>query len=182
MPTVDGIICGACLSHPPAFDATRSAFRYALPVDRLVQALKFGHQLALAQFLAESLRESAANSPIPVDLALALPLSESRLRQRGFNQALEIARPLARACGWSLSAWGYRRIIDTTPQTSLPWKARQRNVRGAFECDLDLTGMSVVVIDDVMTTGATLNEFARVLKQHGAARVTNLVAARAVKD
>ena len=182
LPTVDGATCGACLSDPPAFDATRSAFRYAFPIDRLVQALKYRHQLVVAQFFAEVLQETATCLPMPIDLVLALPLSEMRLRQRGFNQALEIARPLARQCGWPLSAHGYQRVVDTAPQTSLPWKERQRNVRGAFECGLDLTGKRVVVIDDVMTTGATLNEFARVLKQHGAAHVTNLVAARAFKD
>jgi len=182
LPTVDGETCGACLSDPPAFDATRSVFRYAFPVDRLVQALKYRHQLVVAQFFTEALREAAAGLPMAVDRALALPLSEMRLRQRGFNQALEIARPLARQCSWTLSVRGYRRVVDTAPQTSLPWQERHRNVRGAFECDLDLTGKNVVVIDDVMTTGATLNEFARVLKQHGAAHVTNLVAARAFKD
>ncbi|MFA7278502.1 MAG: ComF family protein [Sterolibacterium sp.] len=182
LPAVGGETCGACLSDPPSFDATRSGFRYAFPLDHLVQALKYRHHLVVAQFFAEVLRETATCLPTPVDLALALPLSEMRLRQRGFNQALEIARPLARRCGWPLSAHGYRRVVDTAPQTSLPWKERHRNVRGAFECDLDLTGKNVIVIDDVMTTGATLNEFAQVLKQHGAAHVTNLVAARAFKD
>ena len=83
MPTVDGATCGACLSNPPAFDATRSGFRYAFPIDRLVQALKYRHQLVVAQFFAEVLQETATCLPMPIDLALALPLSEMRLRQRG---------------------------------------------------------------------------------------------------
>jgi len=181
LPTPSGETCGACLAQPPFFDATRCCFRYAFPVDRLVQALKFQHRLVVARFFAEALLETAATLPFPTDLLLALPLSDERLRQRGFNQALEIARPLVRQCGWLLPTAGYRRVIDTAPQSSLPWKERSKNIRGAFECDLDLSGKSVTVIDDVMTTGASLNEFARILKQHGAARVTNLVAARALR-
>lgn len=181
LPTPNGETCGACLSEPPYFDATRCGFRYAFPVDRLVQALKYQHRLVVAQFFAEALLETAASLPVATDLLLALPLSAERLRQRGFNQALEIARPLARQLDWSLPAHGYRRAIDTVPQTSLPWKERHKNIHGAFECDLDLTGKNLTVIDDVMTTGASLNEFARILKQHGAASVTNLVAARALR-
>lgn len=181
LPTPSGETCGACLAQPPFFDATRCGFRYAFPVDRLVQALKYQHRLAVAGFFAEALLEVASTLPLATDLLLALPLSAERLRQRGFNQALEIARPLAQRRGWSLSVHGYRRAMDTVPQTSLPWKERHKNIHGAFECDLDLTGKNLTVIDDVMTTGASLNEFARILKQHGAARVTNLVAARALR-
>ena len=129
--------------------------------------------------LAEAL-PTPAELP-PADLLLALPLSVPRLRQRGFNQALEIARPLARRLGLPLLAEGTTRVIDTAPQASLPWQERHRNIRGAFECALDLTGKTVVVVDDVMTSGATLNEFARILKQHGAKHVSNWVAARALK-
>lgn len=181
LPTPSGETCGACLTQPPFFDATRCGFLYAFPVDRLVQALKYQHRLAVAGFFAEALLQVTYTLPLATDLMLALPLSAERLRQRGFNQALEIARPLARQRGWSLSAHGYRRAIDTVPQTSLPWKERHKNIHGAFECDLDLTGKNLTVIDDVMTTGASLNEFARILKQHGAASVTNLVAARALR-
>jgi len=181
LPTPAGETCGACLAQPPFFDATRCGFRYAFPVDRLVQALKYQHRLAVAGFFAEALLEVTSTLPWTTDLLLALPLSAERLRHRGFNQALEIARPLAQHRGWALSVQGYRRAIDTVPQTSLPWKQRHKNIRGAFECDLDLTGKNLAVIDDVMTTGASLNEFARILKQHGAASVTNLVAARALR-
>ncbi len=113
---------------------------------------------------------------------MALPLSQVRLQERGFNQAIEIARPLARQLGKPLAIQGYARTLDTVPQTTLPWKERQKNIRGAFECTLDLSGKQIIVIDDVMTTGATLNEFARTLKKHGASRVTNWVVARALRN
>lgn len=175
LPTPGGAICGACLKTPPAYDATVAVWRYAFPVDKLVQALKFEHRLALAGFFAAAMR---AGSRPAGDLLIPVPLSPSRLRERGFNQAVEIARAL----GGPVDTDSCRRSLETAPQTSLPWKARRRNVKGAFECAIDLAGKAVVVIDDVMTTGATLDEFARTLKLHGAAKVTNWVVARALRD
>ena len=167
--------CGKCLGETPHFDATLAGFRYGFPVDRLIQALKYQHRLALAPWFARAL---LASPPPEGDLMLALPLAERRLGERGFNQALEIARPLAQALSLALPLETCVRAHDGAPQASLPWKERQKNVRGVFECRKDLTGKSVIVVDDVMTTGATLNEFARTLKKHGAARVTNWVVAR----
>jgi ComF family protein len=109
-----------------------------------------------------------------------MPLHPERLAQRGFNQAVEIARSLARRTGLAVRPRGARRVKHTAPQAELPYEERERNVRGAFACDLDLSGKCVAVVDDVMTTGATLNELARVLKRAGAARVENLVVARSV--
>jgi len=179
MPTPGGELCGRCLSHRPRFDATSALWRYAYPVDQLIHALKFSHRLPVANFIGAAML--AAGTPGPGDLLIPVPLSRQRLRQRGFNQALEVARPLARALGIPLSFDTCLRVVDTPPQSALPWKERQRNVRHAFECRADLTGKHVVVVDDVMTTGATLDEFARVLKNHGAATVTNWVCARALK-
>jgi len=110
-----------------------------------------------------------------------VPLSARRLQQRGFNQSVEIARPLAQQLGIPLELKNIHRQRDTTPQTSLPWKERAKNIRHAFECRIDLAGKTVLVVDDVMTTGATLNELARTLKAHGAVRVENRVLARALK-
>ncbi len=171
--------CGACLKSPPHFDAAVAAFRYAFPADRLVHALKYGRRLATAEFLAEAML--AAGIPAG-DLLVPMPLSAARLRERGFNQAVEIARPLARALGLPLALDGCSRRRDTAPQASLPWKARRDNVRHAFECPADFIGRSVIVVDDVMTTGTTADEFARTLKARGAARVTLWVAARTLKD
>ncbi|MDP2810855.1 MAG: ComF family protein [Rhodocyclaceae bacterium] len=177
-----GAVCGQCLSLPPHFDATFAVFRYAFPVDKLVQALKYGHRLAIADFFAQALLDAPALIDIPADLIVPLPLSPQRLAGRGFNQAVEIARPLARTLKRPLQIDGMARPLDTAPQAMLPWKARRDNVRHAFECSIDLTGKSAIVVDDVMTTGATLDEFARTLKAHGAARVTNLVVARTLRE
>ncbi|WP_332669825.1 ComF family protein [Aromatoleum sp.] len=175
VPTTEGVTCGRCLRDPPAFDATHAAFAYAFPLDRIVQALKYRHRLALAGFLADGLLPFV---PSEKAVLLPMPLHVRRLRERGFNQAVEVARPLARATGLPLELGAVGRVLNTAPQASLPWKARRVNMRGAFRCDAVFTGKTVIVVDDVMTTGATLDELARTLKRHGAARVENLVVAR----
>ena len=180
LPTADGAVCGACQSAPPHFDATTSAFRYAFPVEHIVQGLKYRHRLPLAGWLAGALAPRLDSAR--VDCLLPLPLSAQRMQERGFNQAQEIARPLARQLGLPLVSDACVRVLDTAPQASLPWKARQANIRHAFECRIDLTGKTIAVVDDVMTTGATLNEFARTLKLHGAARVGNWVVARTLPN
>jgi len=175
IPTTAGATCGRCLHAPPAFDASRAAFAYAFPVDRVVQALKYRHRLALAGFFADALLPLLAPQAA---VLLPMPLHVRRLRERGFNQAVEIARPLARASGLPLEFDAVSRVLNTAPQASLPWKARSGNMRGAFRCDASFGGKTVIVVDDVMTTGATLDALARTLKLHGAARVENLVIAR----
>lgn len=169
--------CGRCIAAPPSYDATTACFTYAYPVDRLVQALKYGHRLALARWFAERLVErlDAATS---ADCIVAMPLHHARLAERGFNQSLEIARHVARTTGIALAAQAVARVLPTAPQVELPLDARARNVCGAFRCASALAGRTVLVIDDVMTSGATLDELARTLKQAGAARVVNAVAAR----
>lgn len=143
------------------------------PVDVLVQALKYQHRFSLAGFFAAHLA-----LPAEVDLIVPMPLHPFRLAVRGFNQAVEIARPLARAAGRPLELMRVARVRDTPAQAQLTREERVRNLRGAFACDLRLDGMTVVVIDDVMTTGASLDEVARCLKASGAGRVENRVVAR----
>ena len=176
LPAPAGAVCGACQSEPPHFDASLAVYRYAFPVEHLVQGLKYRHRLALAGWFADALADRLGTAS--VDCVLPLPLSPTRMQARGFNQAQEIARPLTRRLGLPLLAAAGKRVRDGAPQASLPWKARQANIRNAFECTVDLSGKSVAVVDDVMTTGATLNEFARTLKLHGALRVSNWVVAR----
>jgi len=177
LPSPAGAVCGNCLDRPPHYDRTLALWRYEFPCDRLVQALKYRARLALSGFFARSL----ASRPLPeVDLIVPMPLHPKRLAERGFNQALEIARGLARRLGRPIEPRGVLRVKDTPPQTRLPYEERAKNVRGAFLCKLDLSGASVAVVDDVMTTGATLNELARALKRAGAARVENFVIARTV--
>lgn len=179
LPAAGGEVCGRCLAHPPAFDATIAAFAYAFPIDRLIHAFKYQGRLALAEWsagavLAERLRVKRADP----DRLVALPLSVERQRERGYNQAAEIARVVAARCSVPLLSAGVRRVRAAPPQAVLPWAARERNVRGAFACDVDLTGLRVAIIDDVMTTGASLSELAGTLRAAGAAGVENWIVAR----
>lgn len=180
LPSVGGLPCGHCQTKAPAFDATLAPFVYAFPVDRLILALKYRHRLALSGWCGRQLAlELTRQAPdFPVDIILPMPLHPRRLAERGFNQALELARPLARLTGLPMVLDGAARNLNSPPQASLPWKERKKNIRGAFLCRRDFSGRHVLVLDDVMTTGATLDELAGCLKQQGAARVTNLVLAR----
>jgi ComF family protein len=179
LPTAGAGVCGGCLSQPPPFDATIAAFAYAFPVDRLIHAFKYQGRLALAEWSAGALMaERARLGRADPDRLIALPLSVERQRERGYNQAAEIARIVARRSGVRRLSTGVRRVGAAPPQAMLPWTARERNVRGAFSCDLDLTGLRVAVIDDVMTTGASLSELARTLRAAGAVGVENWVVAR----
>jgi ComF family protein len=180
LPTAGGEVCGHCLANAPPFAATLAAFAYAFPVDRLMHAFKYHGRLALAEWaaaaiLAEHRQRNTTSRP---DRLVALPLSRERQRERGYNQAFEIARVLARELRIPLLRNGVSRERAAPPQAALPWSERANNVRGAFACELDLGGMTVAVIDDVMTTGASLAEFARTLKRAGAKRVENWVVAR----
>ncbi len=172
-------LCGECLRQAPPWDRAWAPFRYAWPLDRLVTRFKFHGDLAAGRVLAEAwLRE-----PRPLDLPqrlLPVPLHRSRLRRRGYNQALELARPLSRALGIELVPRGLRRMRATPPQSKLDGKARRANVRGAFRLQpgLDLPE-HVAIVDDVMTTGSTLAECARLLKRAGVQRVEVWALARA---
>ncbi len=179
LPTTHGERCGACLKDPPDFSRTIALFRYEFPVDRIIHALKYGHQLPLAAWLGARLAELA--NAADHDLVLPLPLHPERLHERGFNQSGEIARSLARALDLPLDVDSLTRTRPTPPQAALPLKERSRNVRGAFACAADLSGKRVLLVDDVMTSGATLRECARVIKLHGASGIAVAVVARALR-
>jgi ComF family protein len=180
LPTAQGETCGRCLARPPHYDRTLAVFDYAFPLDKLIQAFKYNHRLALAAYLGRELTRLALESGLEsmADLVVPLPLHPARLRERGFNQALELARPVARVLGLPLDFQICARIRHTPAQASLPWKQREKNMRGAFRCAHDLPGQRILLVDDVMTTGASLDECARTLKRHGATEVTLLVVAR----
>lgn len=183
LPTASGgVRCGDCLRTPPAFDRTVAAVDYVPPLDQLVLALKFGNRLELAPLLAGMLAEATreqCGDDMP-SLLIAVPLGQRRLVERGFNQALEIAKPLGRSLGVSVAARLARRVRETGAQSKLHPDERRSNVTNAFALrdDAGLAGLHVGVVDDVMTTGETLNALACALKQAGASRVTNLVFAR----
>ena len=168
-----GEVCGRCLAQRPHYDGTCAALAYEFPGDALVHALKFRGELALAGVLGELLAGVVATEE--VDCVVPVPLSAERLRRRGYNHAAEIAR---RVSELPLELGLCERIRDTPPQMDLPFAERQRNVRGAFRCTRSAVGRRIALVDDVMTTGATLNEIASVLKDAGASRVVNWVVAR----
>lgn len=174
--------CGSCLQDSPAFDRSLAAVDYSAPLDRLVLALKYAGKLELAHCCAMALAPLLASGEATPDLLCAVPLSAHRLQERGYNQALEIARPLARHLRLRLHARLLERVRETQAQAQLPAPLRRDNVRNAFllmpGSAAIISGRHVGVVDDVMTTGATLNEIASTLKRFGAARVTNIVFAR----
>jgi ComF family protein len=143
----------------------------------MIHAFKYHGNLALARVLSAALVSAIDDS---ADIIVPMPLSPARLRSRGFNQALEIARYTGTALEIPVLPAACRRVIDTPSQAALPWKERAGNVRGAFVCDADLTGKRVAIVDDVMTTGSTLAELAKKLKRAGASQVSGWVVARAL--
>lgn len=178
--------CGDCLHKKPYFDRTIVACNYAPPIDHLVLALKFGHQLKLAKAFAKELRNQISQMPqdsLP-DLICPIPLGTQRLISRGFNQSLEIARPLGNDLGIAVRHDLLIRTRDTLQQSSLHPDARHRNVSNVFivpsaYSDL-IRGKHIALVDDVITTGTTLNEAAKVLKRFGAKKVSNFVFARTI--
>jgi ComF family protein len=175
LPTHNNEICGRCLKHPPLFDRTLAVFSYTFPLDKLVQALKFGEHLMLVNILADRLTERVTVRP---DCIIGMPLHPARLRERGFNQSIELARRSANSLHIPLLPHACQRVRDTPPQIALPWKERKKNVHAAFTCSQDLTGKHVAIVDDVMTSGASLSEVSAALRKAGAREVSAWVIAR----
>jgi len=177
LPTPSGEVCGQCLGHPPLFARTTAVFGYAFPLDKLIHAMKYGEQLALAHAFAEKLAQRVDRSSLP-DCIIPMPLHPAKLRERGFNQSQLLAAKIARELGLELLSNVCRRVRNTPPQSALPWKERKKNVRGAFCCDANLTGKHVALVDDVLTTGASLNALAEAVQKCGASRISAWVVAR----
>jgi ComF family protein len=181
-PTDGANLCGQCLSDPPAFDATLAAVDYATPVEQLVLQLKFGGKLAVAPWCARVLRDVLLEQPqfsLP-DVICPVPLGQKRLVERGFNQSLEIARPLAAMLGIALDARLAWRVKETLPQSSLAPNERAGNIRQAFTLSpgASVQGKHIGIVDDVMTSGHTAQSLSAMLKRFGAARVSMIVFAR----
>jgi len=175
LPTWDGAICGHCLHNPPHFKRTVAAYSYAFPLDKLVLAFKYSEKLHLAHSLGDRLAQAVVVRP---DCVVAMPLHPARLRERGFNQSLQLARHIGRRLDIPVLPHACQRVRNTASQSTLPWKERSRNMRKAFSSTAEVSGKHVAVVDDVMTTGATLNELARVLLNAGASEVSAWVVAR----
>lgn len=178
--------CADCISERPPFDATFALADYRAPLDTLAVGLKFRARLMLAREFAQRLARLAQDAwqdrdEWP-DVIAPVPLAGRRLTERGYNQAWQIARPLARELQVRCHATLLHRVIHTAPQSRLDLDARRQNVGRAFKVAQPVQGLHVGIVDDVMTTGATLEALARTLKAAGARRVTNFVALRTPKN
>lgn len=176
-------LCGRCQRTPPAYHAAFAPFQYGPPLDHLLQELKFHGKLQFARLLGELMAEhrlAQRADPLP-ELLIPVPLHPARLRERGFNQALELARCAARRLGVPVDYRSSERIRATAAQSSLRRKERRANVKGAFRVSAPIAARHVAVVDDVITTGHTVDEMARVLVKAGVERVEVWACARAVK-
>ena len=170
--------CGQCLHAPPPLDDVHAVFDYAFPLDRLLPRLKFHRDFAAGRVLSQCMADRLAALPRP-DALIPIPLHRARLRSRGYDQALELARPLAHALQLPLLGNALQRSKVTTAQSRLDADARQRNLHGAFAVARGARlPAHVVLLDDVMTTGATLHAAARVLRRAGVRRLDAWVCAR----
>ena len=176
--TAATLTCNACLLEPPPLIEVRAACTYGAPLDRLAPRFKFHGDLAAGRLLSSLMIEAFTGLPRP-DAIVPVPLHRSRLRQRGYDQALELARPLARALRVPLLDTALVRAVATHPQSRLDAADRRYNLEDAFDvrAGTDLPG-HLALVDDVMTTGATLHSAAQTLYQAGAVRVDAWVAAR----
>lgn len=176
----DILLCGTCQRAKRAPYRAVAALRYAPPVDRLIHGLKFRAKLVHGRVLGELLAEAVLGAGLErPEVLVPVPLHPQRLRQRGYNQSLVLARYAGRRLGVPVCANRVRRVRQTPPQTGLPARQRRSNLRGAFATTTSLEVPCVAIVDDVMTTGATVAELARVLRLAGVGRVQVWCCARA---
>jgi ComF family protein len=181
-PTAKNTLCGQCQQAPPAFDNSLALFRYGPPLDRLIQDLKFHGQLRYARLLGTLMANHLAQWQHEIDCIIPVPLHPRRLRERGFNQALELARPIARHLHLDIDTRQCQRLRHTHGQADLPLARRHANVRNAFNVSKTSDWQHVAIIDDVMTSGQTVNSLARALKQTGVDKVSVWSCCRATID
>lgn len=178
----EGYLCQECVEHPGAYAVARACAGFRDGMREAIHALKYGGKAALARPLGDLMAESgrALWPDLPFDLILPVPLHRRRLRERGFNQAELLARRCARAWGLRVSGGVLVRVRFTHPQTELDREERRRNVREAFRLRRPavVRGRRILLVDDVLTTGATAQECARVLRGGGAQVVTVFTLAR----
>ncbi|TCT22148.1 ComF family protein [Thiobaca trueperi] len=178
-PVPAGTLCGRCQKQAPPFEHCIAVFRYEAAVPILVIGAKFQGRLNQARLLGQCLAETIRERHLALPEALVpVPLHPRRLRERGYNQALEIARVLGRELALPVAAHGCARIAATPPQSGLTERERRRNLRGAFAVTAPLRWRHLAIIDDVMTTGSTVAELSRVLLRAGAAQVEVWTVAR----
>lgn len=176
--------CGRCISNPPAFQQTFFAYDYNGPVAKLIQRFKFNEALILNQLLTDMVtsRLRAHDFPLP-DALIPVPLHPARLKQRGFNQSYELAKSVGKALNIPVHQALLIRTRNTPNQSGLDRKTRENNVKGAFRFQASqdktcLSGKHLAIIDDVITTGSTTREVAKVLKRSGVSRISVIAVAK----
>lgn len=174
--------CGNCLKNPPPFERIFALFPYEMPIVSLIKRLKFKGDLTAAQSLGHLMANKLKNHwykeiKLP-DCIIPVPLHKARLKARGFNQALEIARPIAKILGVPIYKNSIQRVKNTLPQTTLTGIKRQHNLTLAFNTHHDFSELSIAILDDVVTTGHTVLELSRLLQQRGAKKIVVWCCAR----
>jgi len=178
------LLCDICINETPLFDCTHALYFYQFPITRLIMDLKFGDALAnariLGELLADKIQTEWYREKILPEALIPLPLHPNRIKQRGFNQALEISRPIVKRLKLPLLYNNCLRIKHTSAQATLPAMERQQNVKNAFTIAKNIPYKHIAVLDDVITTGHTMMEFCRVLKQAGVKQIDVWCCARPV--
>lgn len=160
-------ICGGCLVSPPAFDSGIVAFDFRYPLDRFIHKIKFGHRPDYLPMLCQSLIKTLLSREMDFPQVItAVPLSKQRQQNRGFNQSALIARTISKSTNIPYMNM-FKRIKDGPPQSTLSQKLRKTNVRGVFSLSTNKIFQHVAIIDDIITTGSTVNELAKLLKKNG---------------
>ena len=172
MPVSNDMLCGQCQQNSPAFDNSQALFHYESPLDYLIQGLKFHGQLSHANLLGKLMARHFVKTAHKVDCLIPVPLHPKRLRERGFNQALELARPIAKQLNIKIDTQRCQRVRHTDGQADLSLAKRHANVRNAFSVCTNVDWDHVVIIDDVMTSGQTVNTLAKALKHSGVNKVS----------
>ena len=172
-------LCGRCLQKMPSFDETHAPFLYDDAMRFLITDLKFNRCYKHARLLGNLLANYLAETTELPECIIPIPLHRNRYRERGFNQSIEIARHLSRQLAIPLDLTSCIRNKDTDHQTGQPAKQRRKNIRNAFTVIKPIKYQHVAIVDDVMTTGATVAALAQALKRHGVGRVDVWVCARA---
>ncbi|MDP6822816.1 MAG: ComF family protein [Dehalococcoidia bacterium] len=179
LPTGEATLCGRCSSDPPPVSALVATFAFDGAMRSAIHALKYDGLRAIAPMLGDEMAARWGNSRKMPDAIVPVPLHRSRLRSRGYNQAELLARPVAERIGVPLGTGLLRRVVDSPPQAAATDETeRARRVRNVFEADADVEGLHVLLIDDVATTGSTINSAAQALLDAGAWGVSALVLAR----
>jgi ComF family protein len=173
-------LCGHCLKTTPPFNQTYALFSYEPPIAQFILQLKLNHQLCYAQLFGEWMADFLKDKPKP-QMIIPVPLHPQRIRERGYNQSLEIARPIAKNLRIPIELWACRRVRPTKAQAELPETERKSNVKNAFIVETSFQANHVAILDDVVTTGNTVSELARLLKKQSIKRVDIWCIAKAIK-